>query len=303
MDPQSGYSAKKINAGDIQNTGIELMVDGRILNTPNSLNWNVAVNYSTNKNTVEDLAEGVTQYGLGGFDDVSVLAVVGERYGEIYGTRFNRVKDQASPYYGQIILNADGLPTRDPEIVRLGNQQAKALLGVTNTFEYKGIGLSVLFDARFGGELFSATQVAMQAAGTAAVTAPGGNRENMIAQGVVADGTGFKPNTKEVSQQFYWRAVATANNLGVSEANLYDATNVRLRNVQLSYDLPLRLLSKTPIQRAKVGVSCNNVWMIKSHVRGIDPESVYATNTNATGFENAGLPTTRTFLFNLSLSF
>jgi TonB-linked SusC/RagA family outer membrane protein len=303
MDPQSGYSAKKINAGDIQNTGIELMVDARILNKPSSLNWNVALNYSTNKNTVEELAEGVTKYGLGGFDDVAVLAVVGERYGEIYGTRFNRVKDQASPYYGQIILNADGLPTRDPEIVRLGNQQAKALLGVTNTFEYKGIGLSVLVDARIGGEIFSATQVAMQAAGTAAVTAPGGNRNDFVVQGVVADGTGFKPNAKSVTQQLYWRAVATANNLGVSEANLYDASNLRVRNIQLSYDLPLRMLSKTPIQRAKVGVSCNNVWLIKSHVRGIDPESVYATNTNATGFENAGLPTTRTFLFNLSLSF
>ena len=73
--------------------------------------------------------------------------------------------------------------------------------------------------------------------------------------------------------------------------------------MQLSYELPKGFLSKTPIQRAKVGISCNNVWMIKSHVRGIDPESVYATNTNATGFENAGLPTTRTFLFNLTLGF
>ena len=65
MDPQSGYSAKKINAGDIQNTGIEIMLDGRILNKPSSLNWNIAVNYSTNNNTVEELSEGVTKYTLG----------------------------------------------------------------------------------------------------------------------------------------------------------------------------------------------------------------------------------------------
>jgi len=144
----------------------------------------------------------------------------------------------------------------------------------------------------------------MQAAGTAAVTAPGGERNDFVVPGVVSNGSGgFTANTKSVSQQQYWRAVATANNLGVSEANLYDATNVRLRNIQLTYELPTRFLSKTPIQKARVGVSCNNVWMIKSHVRGIDPESVYATNTNATGFENAGLPTTRTILFNLSLNF
>lgn len=304
MDPQSGYSAKKINAGDIQNTGIELMVDARILDKPNSLNWNVQVNYSANDNTVEELAEGVTKYSLGGFDDVAVLAVVGQKYGEIYGTKFNRVKDQSSANYGQLLLNAQGLPTRDPEIVRLGNQQATGLLGVTNSFEYKGIGFAFQVDARFGGEIFSATQVAMQALGTAAVTAPNGERENLVVDGVVSNGSGgFTKNTIAVSQQAYWRAVATANNLGVTEANIYDASNVRLRNLMLSYDLPKGWLSRTPIQRAKIGISCNNVWMIKSHVRGIDPESVYATNTNATGFENAGLPTTRTFLFNLSLSF
>ncbi len=304
MDPQSGYSAKKINAGDIQNTGIEIMLDGRILNNPSSLNWNIAVNYSVNDNTVEELAEGVTKYTLGGFDDVAVLAVVGEKYGEIYGTKFNRVKDPSNANYGQILLNAQGLPTRDPEIVRLGNQQATGLLGVTNSFEYKGIGLTFLLDARFGGQIFSATQVAMQANGTAAVTAPGGARDNFVVDGVVSNGSGgFTKNSIAVSPQAYWRAVATANNLGITEANLYDASNVRLRNVQLSYDLPRGFLSKTPIQRAKVGISCNNAWLIKSHVNGIDPESVYATNTNATGFENAGLPTTRTFLVNLTLSF
>ncbi len=253
---------------------------------------------------MKHLPSDVTKYGLGGFDDVSVLAVVGEKYGEIYGTRYNRVKDKGSPFFGQMLLNADGLPTRDPEIVKLGNQQATGLLGVTNTFEYKGFGLSFLVDARFGGQIFSATHVAMQASGTAAVTAPNGARENLVADGVVSDGSGgYTKNTKAVSPQLYWRAIATANNLGITEANLYDASSVRLRNVQLSYDLPLGFLSKTPIQRAKIGVSCNNVWLIKSHMNGIDPESVYATNTNATGFENAGLPTTRTFLFNLSLSF
>ena len=304
MDPQSGYSSKKINAGDIQNTGIELIVDGKILSSPKSLNWGISFNYSTNNNTVEALSEGVSKYVLGGFDDVAVLAEVGQKYGEIYGTRYMRVKDQASPFFGQVLLNADGVPTRDPEIVRLGNQQASALLGVTNTFEYKGIGLSVLLDARYGGQIFSATHVAMQANGTAAVTAPNGARESFIPEGVISDGSGgFAKSTKSVTPQLYWQAVATANNLGITEANIYDASSVRIRNVQLSYDLPRNFLSKTPVQRAKVGVSCNNVWLIKSHMRGIDPESVYATNTNATGFENAGLPTTRTFLINLTLGF
>ncbi len=177
-------------------------------------------------------------------------------------------------------------------------------MGFTNTFDYKGIGLSFLVDARIGGEIFSATHVALQASGTGAVTAPGGKRDPFVAQGVVSNGSGgYTVNTKTITPQDYWLAVATANNLGVTEANIYDASNVRLRNVQLSYTLSPKLLAKSPIKNAKFGVSANNVWMIKSHMGGIDPESVYATNSNATGFENAGLPTMRTFLINLALGF
>jgi hypothetical protein len=110
-------------------------------------------------------------------------------------------------------------------------------------------------------------------------------------------------NTTAVSPQNYWNAVAGVGNLGITEANIYDATNVRLRNVQLSYALPGGLLSKTPLQRARIGVTATNVWLISSHMKGLDPESVFATGTNATGFENASMPTTRSILFNLTLGF
>lgn len=304
MDALSGYTARKVNAGDIQNTGFELVIDGKVLNKPNGLNWSTSFNYSVNNNTVEELSAGVTKYGLGGYDDVAVLAVVGQKYGEIYGTKFSRVKDQTSPFFGQILLNANGLPTRDPEIVKLGNQQAKTLIGITNSFDYKGVGLSFLVDARIGGEIFSATHVALQASGAGKVTAPDGLRNSFVVPGVISNGTGgYVANSKQVTPQEYWLAVATANNLGITEANIYDATNVRLRNVQLSYTLPRKLLANSPIKNAKFGVSANNVWLIKSHMNGIDPESVYATNSNATGFENAGLPTMRTFLINLALGF
>ncbi len=304
MDALSGYNYKKVNAGDIQNTGIELVIDGKVLDKPNGFNWSTSLNYSRNNNTLEALTEGVNTYPLGGYDDVAVLAVVGQKYGEIYGTKYTRVKDKSSPFFDQVLLNADGIPTRDPEIVRLGNQQAKALIGFTNNFEYKGVGLSFLVDARIGGEIFSATHVAMQASGTAAVTAPNGARNSFVVPGVVSNGSGgYVANTKQVTPQQYWVGVATANNLGITEANIYDASNVRLRNVQLSYIFSRKFLASTPVKNAKFGVSCNNVWLIKSHMNGIDPESVYATNSNATGFENAGLPTMRTFLINLALGF
>ena len=306
MDPLSGYSSMMVNAGNIQNKGIELMADVRILKNSNSVTWSLIANYSKNENKIIDIASdlGVDEYPLGAFDDLFIRATTGSLYGDIFGTRLLRVKDEASPYFGQLLLNSNGLPQRDAEIVKLGNQQAKGLLGITNSLAYKNFGLSFLFDARFGGEIFSASNVGLQVAGTAAVTAPNGERPDFVVDGVILDaGGGIVKNSTAVTQQQYWNTLGTLNNLGVGEAYLYDATNIRLRNIQLSYDLPKGFLNKTPIQRANVSLSCNNVWMLESHLNGIDPESVFATGTNAVGFEGGAFPTMRSFLFSLSLSF
>lgn len=306
MDPISGYNYRKINAGDIQNQGFEIMVDGQLLQNKKGFNWNISANFSRNRNLVKDIysAGKVTEYRLGGFDDVGILAVQNALYGEIYGSKFLRVEDKGSAQYGQLILSSTGLPQRGAQNVRLGNQQATGLMGITNTFGYKGLTFAFLVDARFGGQIFSATHVYLQGNGSSSVTVKDGDRKDFVVAGVVPDGSGgYKANTVATTPQLYWQAISQTGNLGISEANLYDATNIRLRNVQLSYDIPKSFLGKNFIQRAKVGVSCNNVWMIKSNMNGLDPESVFATGTNATGFENASPPTNRTFLINLSLSF
>jgi hypothetical protein len=305
LDPMSGYSAAIINAGNIQNKGFEIMADARLMTT-NSFAWSLTANYSRNENKIIDIAadKGVNEFYLGAFDDVSIRATTGSLYGDIYGTKFQRVEDATSPLNGQLLLDGNGLPVKTSNVFKLGNQQAKGLLGVTNSFNYKGIGFSFLFDARFGGEIFSASNVGLQSAGTAAVTVQNGERADFIVPGAVLDGTNKPiPNTKSVTQQQYWGAISTANNLGISEAYIYDATNIRLRNVQLSYDLPKTFLSKTPVQRARLAFSVNNVWMLKSHLNGIDPESVYATGSNAVGFENGAFPTMRSFLFSLTVGF
>lgn len=303
MDPLSGYNQRKINAGDVENRGFEAQVNASVLNNPRSLTWNVGLNYSTNKSKINRITDDVTQYPLGGFDNVRILAVAGSEYGDIYGTAFRRVTDESSPFFGELLLTENGLPVQNPDPVKLGNQQASGLLGVTNTVAYRGVSLSFLVDARFGGKIFSSTNVNMQRAGTAAVTVVNGAREDIIADGVVLNSSNeYVKNTTGVDPQLYWEAIGI-NNLGITEANLYDATNIRLRNIQLNYDLPTKWISKTPLQRARLGLSCNNVWMIKSNTHGIDPESVFATGTNAVGFENGSAPTTRSFLFNLTLGF
>ena len=150
----------------------------------NGLRWDVSFNYSFNRNTIEALADNVEQYQIGGFDDLRILAEVGGNYGEIYGTSFRRVIDEASPYFGQLLLNANGLPQWNTERVKLGNQQPTALMGITNTISYKGLSLSFLVDGRFGGEIFSGTNRAMQFAGTSNVTVVDGKRDDMVLAGV-----------------------------------------------------------------------------------------------------------------------
>src|SRR5690606_13578914 len=125
-----------------------------------------------------------------------------------------------------------------------------------------------------------------------------------ILPGVVEDGNGgYVQNTNSITQQQYFTAISTANNLGINEEYLYDATNIRLRNIQLSYSLPRSILGSSVVQNARIFASCNNVWMIYSKMDGIDPESTFATGTNALGFENGAPPTMRSFMFGLTVGF
>ena len=312
MDPASGYDAKMINAGNIQNEGIEFMVTADIIRSE-GLKWNAQLNLSHNENRIIKLYDGggiespVTEYNLGTYDNLKILAREGGKYGEIWGSSYKRVEDKTSDLYGKIITDENGLPIAGDE-KKLGDQQPDLLAGLTNSFSFAGFDLSFLLDARFGGKMFSGTNHALQAGGAAAATVVNGARDKFVVDGAieseVAGKTVYTKNTTEVTPQDYWGAiVGRSGNLGINEANIYDATSVRLRNIALSYTLPKSLLKNTPITKAKLGISCNNVWMIKSYMNGIDPESVFATGSNATGYEFASSPTTRSFLFNITLGF
>jgi len=305
MDPLSGYSFRKINSGDIENTGVELMLNARVIDNPSGLSWDLGANFSKNKNTVNEIAPGVALYSLGGFDDVQVYAAAGQKYGEIWGTAFQRVTDPNSPAFGKMIVSASGYPLATANKVRLGNQQPDAMLGVTNTFYYKNLSLGFQVDGRFGGKMFSGTLSGLQRSGAAAETVVNGRRDDIIVDGVIYnDATKtYDANTVAVRPEQYFANALNGTNVGIVENNLYDASNIRLRNLNINYNLPTKFLSKTLVQKATVGFSCTNVWLISSHMKGLDPEAVYATNTNAIGFEAGSAPTSRTFLFNLSVSF
>lgn len=304
-NPLSGYSSEKINAGNIQNEGFEMMISATPVETKD-FRWEIEGNVSKNINTVLDLAEGVTQYDLGqSFENIKILAATGERYGVIYGSKFARVEDPNSPYHGKVIVDNEGVPTAAAGDFYLGHQQPDLLFGIGNTLSYRGLTLSFQIDGRIGGKMYSYSNYLLKRSGRSALTAPDGKRDMMVYDGVVKEGDTFKPNTKEISRYDYWTKLAgkSNGNVGITEDNLFDATNIRLRNLSLSYDLPGKWFMKSAVRGAKVGLTINNVWMIYSKMNGIDPESVYATGSNATGFESLSNPTTRSYYLNFSINF
>ncbi len=304
MDPFSGYSSRKVNAGNIQNEGIEISLNGTILDNPKGLSWNSTAQFSLNRNKIIDLYPGVTLYDIKTLDAIQIVAVQGSYYGDIYGQTFQRVEDKNDPNYGKIIVGEDGLPLITTGKSKVGNQSPDWMLGWTNSFAYKGFNLSFLVDFRIGGDLYSATASNLYVRGNAAGTVVNGNRQDFVVpNSVVQTSNGYAENKVPVTHQNYWERIGSTGNYGLPEMFTYDATNIRLRNITLGYDFNRAMLQKTPFQRLRLSATCNNVWMIHYNLPGIDPESVSATNTNATGFENGAAPTSRSFTFNVTVGF
>ncbi len=284
----TGYSYRYVNAGNVRNRGIEVMLTGKPIQTKD-FSWDVAINFSKNNNKILELADGIEQQILS--DEsyagmVQIVARAGGAYGDIYGKPYKR-NDQ-----GQIIVNKDGLPEFDNNIVKLGNNNPDWMGGITNTFHYKGIDLSFQIDMRYGGDVYMGSIRAGSMAGTLEQTLEG--REKMLVAGVTADG---KANTTETISEKYWNALG-----GGAEPWMYDATNVRLRELSIGYTLPRKLLAKTPIQGLKLSFIGRNLWMIHSKTKGFDPEAGFSTG-NAQGFEFGSMPTLRSLGFNVNLTF
>ena len=306
LDPFAGYSSRKVNAGNIQNEGLEISLNGDIFRSvnPQGFSWSATAQFSLNRNKIIDLYPGVTLYDIKTLDAIQIVAVQGGYYGDIYGQTFLRVTDKNDPHYGQVIVGEDGLPLISTEKSKVGNQNPDWMLGLTNNFSYKGFNLSFLVDFRIGGDLYSATASNLYIRGNAAGTVVNGDRQNFVVPNTVVQKDGkYVENTVPVTHQNYWERIGSTGNYGLPEVFTYDATNIRLRNVTLGYDFNRAMLKKTPFQRLRLSATCNNVWMIHYKLPGIDPESVSATNTNATGFENGAAPTSRSFTFNVTVGF
>ena len=294
VPPATGFTNKIVNAGNVQNKGYELILNANVIKANSGLNWDVLINYNQNTNKVLQLHPETKTYLLQ--SDVASRAIriaanEGEPFGNIYGRDFARNAN------GEIIVELDGTPRKsENKNTLLGNYQPKYTMGISNSLSYKGIVFGFLIDIRKGGQFYSQTLAYMHAAGTAAGTIP--FREGgLIVAGVKPDNT---KNSTPITSQQYWTKVAGAE--PVASLFIYDASNTRLREVTLGYSIPNNLLGKLPVRNVTLSLVGRNLWLIKSHIPGIDPESSFTT-TNAQGWENGAYPSTRSLGFNLKLEF
>ncbi|HEX2607449.1 MAG TPA: outer membrane beta-barrel protein, partial [Flavisolibacter sp.] len=299
----TGYTSKFVNAGTIQNQGVELSLFATPVRT-RDFSWNVNLNWTRNRNKVLELYGGSTNLQinpLGLQSGLTINATLGQPYGTIQGKDWTYVK-------GEKLVGDNGryvLTTTTNNVI--GNINPDWIGGVYNSFRYKNLSFGFLIDMRQGGDVFSldmyyglATGILPETAGlndlgnpSRSPLASGGG---VIMPGVTADG---KPNTKRVDNIY--------GTFGYSynphAAFVYDASYVKLREINLTYALPQAIVSRIrAFKGIELSVIGRNLWIIHKNLPYADPEE-NITSGNIQGYQSGAYPTTRTLGVNLKLKF
>ena len=311
----SGYRYQLINAGDIENRGIEVVLNTRPIEMKD-FSWDLNVNFAKNSNKVKELANGVDEFELASarWLGVKVVAKVGENYGCIMGKDFLRNDN------GDIIIDGKtGLPKMTHDLKVLGNATWDWTGGLTTNVRYKNFSMGAIFDVKVGADLYSMSARSAYSTGKHKETLEGRDawyesEEKRLAAGVTSkdwnptggyvakgvieqpDGT-FKPNDIFVSPQEYWTYVTTQT----ARPFIYDNTYVKLRELTLSYAFPRRLLGKV-VNALSVSFVARNLFNLYKNVPNIDPDSNY-NNSTGMGLEFGSLPSRRSFGLNVNLKF
>lgn len=317
----SGYSSMLINAGEIQNKGIELLVNGGILRNPGGLNWDVTLNWSKIDNMVNELYGDLEAYTIAtSWGGLSIEARPGMPWGTIMGPGYARDEQ------GRVIVNTAGRRIVTPVPIELGNTTPDWLGGVRNSFSYKGLNLSFLIDMRMGGDIFSVTHWFGGYAGVAEFSAVGDLRENgvIIGQNVLTDygavvvklnpdGTfardedGFpigsgQPNTVTIPAQTYFMDF-----WGNPEASIIDGSFIKFRELAIGFEVPRSIINRMGfIRGAQISFIGRNLALLYTHKSNninIDPETGFGTANSGVGLEQYQIPSSRSLGFRINLSF
>lgn len=317
LSQTSGYSTRSINAGLIRNYGFEAMLNlVPVVGKKNGLRWTVDLNFSTNRSKVVELSDGLSNLVMAS-RSVSIEARVGERMGDMYGIGFARVQntnpngayyDGTGKFVGQMVFS-NGRPVRTTDRIKLGNYNPDWLAGINNTFTYKNFKLGFLFDVRMGGQVYSHTQTVGREGGIIIETLEGradgydltkpGN--GVIGNGVMVVNGQFVPNdVKRTARE--WHTAWTAGR-AIAEGVMYDASFVKLRELQIGFNFPTQVLKNTPFKAATLSFVGRNL-ALWSNVPHVDPEVMsYTGGTALPGIEYMSIPSSRSYGVNLSLKF
>jgi len=288
----SGYFNRPINSGKSRNYGFEAMLNLVPVQT-RVFKWEFTANTSYNKTKVLSIitstpGERITT-GTHVFNG-ETRQVVGQEIGQIAGYGYARDAK------GQMIFQSNGLPQRTTGFVLFGSALPKWVGGFLNTFNYKGINLTVFIDYKLGGKLLSGTNFNAVRHGLHKMTLQG--RVGGV-KGVGVD-AGGNPNTAVAAVQTYWEHLRSQQ---IVEPVIYNSGYWKLRQVSVGYDLTKYVPAKWPIKGLKLDLVANNVLLIKKWVDNIDPETFGFGSDNQVGLESPGLPTTRSFGLNLNVKF
>ena len=294
VSPSSGYLFSTVNAGVVQNKGVELTLRGKPIVTRN-FSMELFATYTKNVNKVISLPDNA-QIQIGGFDGMAIVAQQGLPYGEFY-TVTNQTENGHT-----VVSAADGEPVPTSSAVYLGSYNPKYQASFGGTLAYKSWTLGFLFDTKQGGVYFSDTKSGIDFNGTSAET--GGDRDPHIWAGsVINTGTASQPvytpnTTAKYIPQDYFTGVQPAG------MDVVDASYIKLRSLQLSYSVPARQLAKTPFGQASIGVFGNNLflWTPKSN-KYVDPEMNSSGSGNEQGFDFTAQPSVRNYGINLKVTF
>jgi len=302
ISPASGYDARYVNSGEIKNVGFELALNANIINTKD-FSWDITANWFKNNSTVVSLYEGVDNIVLSSAWDVSTNIVKGKPYGMLRGNDFVYTN-------GKRTVDADGYYLySDASDAIIGKTLPDWNAGITSVFSYKGFVLSALVDISQGGDLYSVDMKYGQATGlfkeTAGLNQKGNPKRDPVEEGggmlypntVYEDGT---PNTTYIwggdwDSGWNYDYCPTKN-------SVYDASYIKLREISFGYNIPAKILAKTPLSRANISIVGRNLWIIHKNMPYYDPEASLSAG-NIQGIADGAYPSTRTYGFNVSLTF
>lgn len=309
QSPTTGYDYRVANAGTIANSGVEFTSSIVPVRTKSGFEWSIGFNIAKNWNKVKELYKDeagneVTSFQLQNAPfAVTLEARVGEAYGQIIGTDYERDANG-----NKLVDPVSGAYVPTPDVRPLGSVLADFTGGISTTLSYKGFSLFALFDFQKGGNLFSLTNTWGKYSGIFEATAADGIRET----GIVNEGlnfTGYDDNgvaTTDGTQNTTNIAAVDHFFLDggyvIAAADVYDASFVKFRELRIQYNFPTKWFEKCFLRGVTVGVTGRNLAILKKNVPNIDPESGLSTK-NVQGLEGGQLPTERSIGFNVAFKF